>query len=232
MRIDKLTTQFQQALGEAQSLALANDNQYIDPLHVLVALTAQSDGSGKALLERAGVRTAALKSAAELAIKRLPQVSGAGGEIQVGRELVNLLNLAEKESMKQGDQFVATEMFLLVLADDKGEAGRVAREAGLARKPLDAATHEFFARAADVVITLEDHVAMGGYGSIVNELFADRRITTPVVRMGWPDVFVEHASSVDYLRQKHGLTVDRLVADVLAQGQAASAHAAPVAAAV
>ena len=139
MRIDKLTTQFQQALSEAQSLALANDNQYIDPLHVLVALTAQSDGSGKALLERAGVRTAALKSAAELAIKRLPQVSGAGGEIQVGRELVNLLNLAEKESMKQGDQFVATEMFLLVLADDKGEAGRVAREAGLARKPLEAA---------------------------------------------------------------------------------------------
>ena len=139
MRIDKLTTQFQQALGEAQSLALANDNQYIDPLHVLVALTAQSDGSGKALLERAGVRTAALKSAAELAIKRLPQVSGAGGEVQVGRELVNLLNLAEKESMKQGDQFVATEMFLLALADDKGEAGRVAREAGLARKPLEAA---------------------------------------------------------------------------------------------
>ena len=139
MRIDKLTTQLQQALGEAQSLALANDNQYIDPLHVVVALVAQTDGSGKALLERAGVRTAALKSAAELAIKRLPQVSGAGGEVQVGRELVNLLNLAEKESMKRGDQFVATEMFLLALADDKGEAGRVAREAGLSRKPLEAA---------------------------------------------------------------------------------------------
>jgi ATP-dependent Clp protease ATP-binding subunit ClpB len=139
MRIDKLTTQLQQALGEAQSLALANDNQYIDPLHVVVALVAQTDGSGKALLERAGVRTAALKSAAELAIKRLPQVSGAGGEVQVGRELVNLLNLAEKESMKRGDQFVATEMLLLALADDKGEAGRVAREAGLSRKPLEAA---------------------------------------------------------------------------------------------
>ncbi|MEY4211862.1 MAG: ATP-dependent chaperone ClpB [Pseudomonadota bacterium] len=139
MRIDKLTTQLQQALGEAQSLALANDNQYIDPLHLLVALVAQTDGSGRALLERAGVRIGPLKSAAESAIKRLPQVSGAGGDVQVGRELVNLLNLAEKESMKRGDQFVATEMFLLALADDKGEAARVAREAGLARKPLEAA---------------------------------------------------------------------------------------------
>ncbi|MBU6189394.1 MAG: ATP-dependent chaperone ClpB [Betaproteobacteria bacterium] len=139
MRIDKLTTQLQQALGEAQSLALANDNQYIDPLHLLVALVAQTDGSGRALLERAGVRIGPLKSAAESAIKRLPQVSGASGDVQVGRELVNLLNLAEKESMKRGDQFVATEMFLLALADDKGEAARVAREAGLARKPLEVA---------------------------------------------------------------------------------------------
>ena len=139
MRIDKLTTQLQQALGEAQSLALANDNQYIDPLHLLVALVSQPDGSGRALLERAGVRIAALKSAAESAIKRLPQVSGTGGEVQVGRELINLLNLAEKESMKRGDQFVATEMFLLALSDDKGEAGRVVRETGLSRKPLEAA---------------------------------------------------------------------------------------------
>ncbi|MBI3882102.1 MAG: 1-deoxy-D-xylulose-5-phosphate synthase [Verrucomicrobia bacterium] len=79
-------------------------------------------------------------------------------------------------------------------------------------KPLDEATHEFFGRAADVIITFEDHVLMGGYGSIVNELFGDRRISTPVIRMGWPDLFIEHASSVDYLRQKHGLTADNAVA--------------------
>jgi 1-deoxy-D-xylulose-5-phosphate synthase len=84
-------------------------------------------------------------------------------------------------------------------------------------KPLDEATHEFFGKAADVVITFEDHVLMGGYGSIVNELFGDRRITTPVIRMGWPDVFVEHASSVDYLRQKHGLTADAAVAKAKAE---------------
>jgi ATP-dependent Clp protease ATP-binding subunit ClpB len=139
MRLDKLTTQFQQALAEAQSLALANDNQYIDPLHLLAAIVAQADGSGKALLERAGVRVAGLKTAAEAGIKRLPQVSGTGGEVQVGRELIALINLSEKEANKRGDQFIATEMFLLALCDDKGETGRITREAGLSRKPLEAA---------------------------------------------------------------------------------------------
>jgi 1-deoxy-D-xylulose-5-phosphate synthase len=81
-------------------------------------------------------------------------------------------------------------------------------------KPLDAGTHEFFGRAADVVATLEDHVLMGGYGSAVVELFADRRVTTPVYRLGWPDEFIEHATTVDYLRTKHGLTADHLVAQV------------------
>lgn len=139
MRLDKLTTQFQQALAEAQSLALANDNQYIDPLHLLAAIVAQSDGSGKALLERAGVRATALKTAAEAGIKRLPQVSGTAGEVQVGRELIAMINLSEKEANKRGDQFIATEMFLLALCDDKGDTGRIAREAGLSRKPLEAA---------------------------------------------------------------------------------------------
>jgi 1-deoxy-D-xylulose-5-phosphate synthase len=78
-------------------------------------------------------------------------------------------------------------------------------------KPLDEGTHEFFGKAADVVVTFEDHVLMGGYGSAVLEHFADKRITTPVVRIGWPDVFVEHATTVDYLREKHGLTAERAV---------------------
>jgi 1-deoxy-D-xylulose-5-phosphate synthase len=78
-------------------------------------------------------------------------------------------------------------------------------------KPIDAATTEFFARAADVVLTLEDHVLMGGYGSSVIEVLSERMISTPVARIGWPDQFIEHASSVDYLRKKYGLTVDRAV---------------------
>ncbi len=81
-------------------------------------------------------------------------------------------------------------------------------------KPLDAGTHEFFGRAADVVLTLEDHVLMGGYGSAVLELFSDKGITTPVARIGWPDQFIEHATTQDELRQKYGLTVENAVAKV------------------
>ncbi len=81
-------------------------------------------------------------------------------------------------------------------------------------KPIDAACHEFFGKAADVVVTLEDHALMGGYGSAVIELFSEKRLTTPVVRIGWPDVFVEHATTVDYLREKHGLTAANAVKQV------------------
>ena len=84
-------------------------------------------------------------------------------------------------------------------------------------KPIDAGTTEFFGRSADVVVTLEDHVLAGGYGSAVMELFGEKRITTPVVRVGWPDQFIEHASSVDVLRQRHGLTVSNIVSRVTAE---------------
>ncbi len=94
-------------------------------------------------------------------------------------------------------------------------------------KPLDAGTHEFFGRAADLMVTLEDHVLMGGYGSAVLELFSDRHIATPVVRIGWPDQFIEHASTVDELRRKYGLTVEDTVAKVKAHfGETASAATA------
>lgn len=83
-------------------------------------------------------------------------------------------------------------------------------------KPLDAGTTEFFARSADVVVTFEDHVLMGGYGSAVLELLADRRITTPVIRIGWPDQFIEHATTVEYLREKYGLTPQRALEQVRA----------------
>jgi len=89
-------------------------------------------------------------------------------------------------------------------------------------KPIDDATTAFFGQAADVVVTLEDHALMGGYGSVVLELFNEKRIHVPVVRIGWPDQFIEHASSVDYLRQKYGLTVEQTVAKVKAQFNAAA----------
>ncbi len=139
MRLDKLTTKLQQALADAQSLAVGNDNQYIDPLHLLAALLNQDDGAPRSLLQRAGVNVGGLGAALKGAIERLPKVSGNGGEVQVGRELAALLNLADKEAQKHGDQFIASEMALLALADDKSEAGRLARDHGLTRKSLDAA---------------------------------------------------------------------------------------------
>ena len=137
MRIDKLTTKFQEALADAQSLALGNDHAYIEPMHVLAAMLRQADGPG-ALLQRAGVQLPALAQAAEAAVKRLPQVSGQE-QVQVGPELVKLLQAAEKESIKRGDSFVASELFLLALADSKNEAGRLAKEHGLSRKSLEVA---------------------------------------------------------------------------------------------
>lgn len=93
-------------------------------------------------------------------------------------------------------------------------------------KPLDAGTHEFFGKAADVVVTLEDHVLMGGYGSAVLELFSEKSVTTPVVRIGWPDQFIEHASTQDELRQKYGLTAENTVAKVKAMFGEATAKVA------
>ena len=137
MRIEKLTTKFQEALGEAQTLALGNDHQYIEPVHVLLAMLRQDDGP-KSLLQRAGVNLQALATAAEGAMKKLPQVQG-HEQVQVGRDMVTLLQAAERESIKRGDQFVAGELFLLALADSKADIGNLVRANGLTRKSLETA---------------------------------------------------------------------------------------------
>jgi ATP-dependent Clp protease ATP-binding subunit ClpB len=139
MRLDKLTTKLQEALADAQSQAVGNDNQYIDPVHLLVALLNQDDGGSRSLLQRAGANIGGLTGALKTALQRLPKVSGNGGEVQIGRELLSLLNLADKEAQKHGDQFIASEMVLLALTEDKSDAGRLARENGLTRNALEAA---------------------------------------------------------------------------------------------
>ncbi len=138
MRIDKLTSTFQQALAEAQSLAVARDNPYIEPAHLLAAMLAQPDGP-KALLDRAGANTMALKTAMETAVAGQPQVQGSGQVVQPARDLIALLQAAEKEAGKRDDQFVASEMFLLALADAKTDLGGIVRGHGLTRKALEAA---------------------------------------------------------------------------------------------
>ncbi|MFN3494069.1 MAG: Clp protease N-terminal domain-containing protein, partial [Hydrogenophaga sp.] len=137
MRIDKFTTKFQEALSEAQTLALGADHAYIEPSHLLLALLRQADGP-QSLLQRAGVNVPGLAKAAEAAVKRLPEVQGQD-QVQVGQELGKLLQATEKEAIKRGDQFVASELFLLAVADSKGELGRIANENGLNRKSLETA---------------------------------------------------------------------------------------------
>ena len=139
MRQDKLTTKFQEALGEAQSLALAHDNQVIEPVHILAAVLADGEGSSRSLLERADVNVQSLTREVNAAVERLPKVSGTGGDVQISRDLMNLLNLTEKEAMKRGDEFISTEMLLLALTEDRSEAGRLAKNAGLTRAAIEAA---------------------------------------------------------------------------------------------
>src|SRR3954471_2950409 len=139
MRFDKLTTRFQQALAEAQSMAVGQDNPYIEPQHLLLALLEQDDGGTSSLLARAGANVAPLKDALRASINRLPKVEGQGGEINVSRELSGLLNLTDKEAQKRGDQFIASELFLLAAAEDKGEVGKLLRTQGVNKKALEQA---------------------------------------------------------------------------------------------
>ena len=138
MRIDKLTTAFQQALQDASSAAVARDNPYIEPSHVLAAMLQQPDGP-RSLLERAGVNVSALATSMDTAIRNLPTVQGGGQAVQPGRELTQLLQAADKEAVKRGDAFIASEMFLLALTDAKTDLGGIARGHGLSRKALEAA---------------------------------------------------------------------------------------------
>ncbi|GAA0220269.1 ATP-dependent chaperone ClpB [Castellaniella daejeonensis] len=139
MRFDKLTTKFQQALADAQSLAVRHDNPYIENAHLLSALLADADSGASSLLARAGVAVPRLQAELERQIKALPAVQGAEGNVQVGRDLQAALARTDKEAGQRGDAYIASELYLLALSDDKGEVGRALREAGLQRKALEAA---------------------------------------------------------------------------------------------
>ena len=157
MRLDKLTTKFQEALSDAQSLALTKDQAYIEPCHLLVAMLRQDDGP-RTLLVRSGVNIAGLLKDSEEAIAKLPEVHGQD-QVQVGRELVTLLQSAEKESLKKGDQFVASEMFLLALSDSKSDLGQIARKHGLSRQNLGAAVESL--RGGETVKSADEESQRG-----------------------------------------------------------------------
>lgn len=130
MRFDKLTTKFQQAFADAQSIAVGQDNPAIEPQHLLLALLQQEDGSTLSLLQRSGVNTAPLLESIKQSVQRLPKVENSEGEVNISRTLNNLLNLADKEAQKRNDQFIASEMFLLAILQDKGEIATLLKQHG------------------------------------------------------------------------------------------------------
>ena len=139
MRLDKLTTLFQEALSDAQSMAIGLDNPYIEPQHLLLALMEQQDGAIPSILSKIGINPQPLKDALKKSLDRLPKVEGHGGEISISRELSNLFNLTEKEAQKLGDQYIASELFLLAATQDKGETGQILKQHGVKRDSLEKA---------------------------------------------------------------------------------------------
>ncbi len=139
MRMDKLTTKFQQALAEAQSLALGRDHQFIEPAHVMTALLDQAGGSTRSLLARGDVNVDGLRAKLGQALEKLPQVQGAGGEVHISNDLSKLLNLTDKFAQKRGDQYISSELFILAALDDAGELGRLLKQVGVSKNGVEKA---------------------------------------------------------------------------------------------
>jgi ATP-dependent Clp protease ATP-binding subunit ClpB len=137
--MDKLTTQFQKALADAQSLAVGRDHQFLEPLHVLAAMLAQDGAGVGTLLAHAGVAVDRLRAELGRALERLPQVKGVGGDVQASQALGRALNLADKYAQQRGDDYIASEMFLLAALEDQGETGRILKAAGARREAIEQA---------------------------------------------------------------------------------------------
>ena len=139
MRMDKLTSRFQQAIADAQSLALGRDNSIIEPAHLLMALLDQQGGGARPLLVQAGANVALLRERLAEALDRLPKVSGQAGNVSISNDLSRLLNVTDKLAQQRGDAFIASELFLLAALDDSGDSGRALKAAGVDKGRLEAA---------------------------------------------------------------------------------------------
>jgi ATP-dependent Clp protease ATP-binding subunit ClpB len=140
--MDKLTTKFQQALADAQSLAVGRDNQYIEPTHLMAALLDQQGGTARPLLEKAGAQVPKLRSDLAGALDRIAKVEGAGGDVLLGNDLNKLLNVTDKLAQQRGDQFISSELFVLAACEDRGELGRLLKANGATRAALEKAIDE------------------------------------------------------------------------------------------
>ena len=136
MNIEKFTTKFQQALSEAQSLALGKDNQFIEPVHLLTALLNQQDGSIAPILTTSGVNLALLRNELNAELNKLPQVSGNGGDVQISRQLLNLLNLCDKLAQQKQDKFISSELFLLAALEERGALNDILKKCGAKKEQI------------------------------------------------------------------------------------------------
>ncbi|TLX23140.1 ATP-dependent chaperone ClpB [Thermomonas fusca] len=139
MRMDKLTSRFQQAISDAQSLAVGRDHTIIEPVHLLLALLDQQGGGTRPLLAQAGVNVPVLRERLAEALDRLPKVTGQAGNVQAGNDLVRLLNVTDKLAQQRGDAYIASELFLLAALEESGEAGKALKAAGANKAKLEAA---------------------------------------------------------------------------------------------
>ncbi len=137
MRLDKLTSKFQMALADAQSLAVGQDHQFIEPVHLMVALLDQQGGSVRGLLSKSGVNANLLRSQLGEAIDRLPKVEGAGGDVHIGSDLTKLLNITDKLAQEREDQYISSELFVLAAMDDKSPLKNVMEQAGAVRGAIE-----------------------------------------------------------------------------------------------
>ncbi len=137
MRMDKLTSKFQMAIADAQSLAVGRDNQYIEPIHLMAALMDQEGGSIRPILAQSGTNVAALRSSLDEALDRLPTVEGAAGEVHLSNDLGRLLNVTDKLAQKRNDQYISSELFVLAAVDDKDVLGDLLRKAGAVRGAIE-----------------------------------------------------------------------------------------------
>ncbi len=137
MRMDKLTSKFQMAIADAQSLAVGRDNQYIEPIHLMAALMDQEGGSIRPILAQSGANVAALRSSLDEALDRLPTVEGAAGEVHLSNDLGRLLNVTDKLAQKRNDQYISSELFVLAAVDDKDVLGDLLRKAGAVRGAIE-----------------------------------------------------------------------------------------------
>ena len=136
MNIEKFTTKFQQAIAEAQSLAIGKDNQFIEPVHLLSALLNQQDGSVAPILTASGVNVAVLRNELNNELAKLPQVSGNGGDVQLSRQLLNLLNLCDKLAQQRQDKFISSELFLLAALEEKGAVSEILKKCGAKKEQI------------------------------------------------------------------------------------------------